>query len=75
VKAPSLRPIGTIARVFRTKGYGFIITNGDREIYFHRDSLGGLSFEELSKGVPVAFELEQGEKGPQAARVFPTGRR
>ena len=75
VKEPGPRPMGTIARVFRTKGYGFIQTDGDRQIYFHRDALDGLSFDEVSKGMPVAFELEKGEKGPQAARVFLVGRR
>ncbi len=75
VKEPGPRPMGTIARVFRTKGYGFIQTESDRQIYFHRNSLDGLSFDDLSKGTPVAFELEEGEKGPQAARVFLVGRR
>jgi len=75
VKEPGPRPMGTIARVFRTKGYGFILTEGDRQIYFHRNSLEGLSFDEIRKGLPVAFELEEGEKGPQAARVFLVGRR
>jgi len=67
--------MGTIARVFHTKGYGFILTEGARQIYFHRNALDGLSFEEIHKGLPVAFELEEGEKGPQAARVFLAGKR
>jgi cold shock protein len=75
VKEPGPRPMGTIARVFRTKGYGFIQTESDRQIYFHRDALDGLSFDEVSKGMPVAFELEEGQKEPQAARVFLAGRR
>ncbi|HKA56713.1 MAG TPA: cold shock domain-containing protein [Candidatus Binatia bacterium] len=75
VKEPGPRPMGTIARVFRTKGYGFIQTGSDRQIYFHRNALDGLSFDEVSKGMPVAFELEEGQKGPQAARVFLAGRR
>ena len=75
VKEPGPRPMGTIARVFRTKGYGFIQTDSDRQIYFHRNALDGLSFDEVSKGLPVAFELEEGQKGPQAARVFLAGRR
>lgn len=75
VKEPGPRPMGTIARVFRTKGYGFIQTDSDRQVYFHRDALDGLSFDEVSKGMPVAFELEEGQKGPQAARVFLVGRR
>ena len=75
VKEPSPRPMGTIARVFHTKGYGFILTESARQIYFHRNSLEGLSFDEIRKGLPVAFELKEGEKGPQAARVFLAGRR
>jgi CspA family cold shock protein len=67
--------MGTIARVFRTKGYGYIQANGDSQIYFHRNALEGLSFDEVSKGMSVSFELEEGEKGPQAARVFLVGRR
>jgi CspA family cold shock protein len=75
VKEPPPRPMGTIARVFRTKGYGFIQADGDRQIYFHRDALDGLSFDEITKGLPVAFELEEGKEGPHAARVFLAGRR
>jgi CspA family cold shock protein len=75
VKEPGPRPMGTIARVFRTKGYGFIQVDSDRQVYFHRNSLDGLSFDALIKGMPVAFELEEGNKGPQAARVFLAGRR
>ncbi|MGH7964671.1 MAG: cold-shock protein, partial [Candidatus Binatia bacterium] len=75
VKRPDPHPLGTIARVFRTKGYGYILTDGDREIYFDRGALDGLSFDEISKGLQDAFELEDGEKGPHAARVFLAGRR
>ncbi len=75
MKEPGPRPMGTIGRVFRTKGYGFIQTDGDRQIYFHRNALDGLAFDDVSKGMPVAFELEEGQNGPQAARVFLAGRR
>lgn len=62
-------PTGTVARVFRTKGYGYIQTS-DGQIYFHRDVLDGLSFDEMQKGLPVSFELMTGKNGPQAGRVF-----
>lgn len=75
VKQPGPRPMGTVARVFRTKGYGFIQTESERQIYFHRNALDGLSFDDLTTGMPVAFELEMGKDGPQAARVFLAGRR
>jgi ribosomal subunit interface protein len=75
VKEPAPRPMGTIARVFRTKGYGYIQGNGDRQIYFHRDALDGLAFDDISKGLPVAFDIEEGKNGPQASRVYVAGRR
>jgi cold shock CspA family protein/ribosome-associated translation inhibitor RaiA len=70
VKATTpLRPTGTVARVFRMKGYGYIQTE-DSQIYFRRDALEGISFDEIRKGTPVSFELAEGKGGPQAVRVF-----
>ncbi|MBI3304044.1 MAG: cold shock domain-containing protein, partial [Deltaproteobacteria bacterium] len=40
-------------------------------VYFHKNSLDGLPFERLEKGMQVAFEIEEGEKGLQASRVLP----
>jgi ribosomal subunit interface protein len=69
VKTPPLYPTGTIARVFRTKGYGYIQTP-DGQIYFQRDALDGLTFDDVQKGMAVNFELTQGKNGPEAVRVF-----
>jgi cold shock CspA family protein/ribosome-associated translation inhibitor RaiA len=68
------RPSGFIARVFRERGYGFIRTAEDQEIYFHQAALHDLTLEELRQGMAVDFEVEQGEKGPQASRVYPPAR-
>lgn len=65
---------GIVSRLFAERGYGFIRTPEDQEIYFHRDALHNLVLDELREGLPVEFEVEQGEKGPQAARVYPVGR-
>jgi cold shock CspA family protein/ribosome-associated translation inhibitor RaiA len=62
---------GTISQLFDTRGYGFIRTPEEQEIYFHRDALHHLSFTELREGQEVQFDVEQGDKGPQAARVYP----
>lgn len=60
-------PHGVISKIF-PEGYGFIQTFGEREIYFHKNSvLDG--FEKLKIGAEVRFEEEQGEKGPQATTV------
>lgn len=72
VKTAPSRPTGTVARVFRTKGYGYIQTN-DGQVYFHQDALDGLSLEDVHKGASVSFELTDGKDGPRATRVFAAG--
>jgi len=74
-KAPGPRPAGTIARVFTDRGYGFIVTDDGEEIYFHRNALHQLDFASLTLGLPVEVEIEHGERGLQASRVFPAGER
>ena len=70
VKTHETSPIGRIIRIFPDQAYGFIITHDDqREIYFHRNSVLNNDFSYLRLGVAVTFIEEQGEKGPQAARV------
>lgn len=62
---------GTIKRVIRDRGFGFIRTADGQEVFFHRSSLHLLSFDGLKEGETVEFEIEQGEKGPRAANVRP----
>jgi cold shock CspA family protein/ribosome-associated translation inhibitor RaiA len=62
---------GTISQLFGDRGYGFIRTLEAQEIYFHRDALHHLTFTELREGQEVQFDVEQGDKGPQASRVYP----
>ena len=66
-------PRGTVAKIFPFDGYGFIMTNDGREIYFHRNSVIEPTFERLEEGVPVSFLEEQGKEGPQAIRVAVSG--
>jgi cold shock protein len=60
---------GTIKRVIRDRGFGFIRSAEGREIFFHRSSLQGLSFEARKEGDNVEFEVENGPKGPRATSV------
>ena len=64
---PPLR--GVICKLFPKEGYGFILKEGGGEVYFHKHALQSLTFDELSDGTDVAFNLEEGEKGPQATTV------
>jgi cold shock CspA family protein/ribosome-associated translation inhibitor RaiA len=67
--APPLR--GVISKRFPQEGYGFILQEGGGEVYFHRNALHGLTFEALEDGTEVAFNVEEGEQGPQATTVNP----
>ena len=60
---------GVICKLFPKEGYGFLLKEGGGEVYFHKHALQGLTFDELSDGTDVAFNLEEGEKGPQATTV------
>lgn len=64
---PPLR--GVVCKLFPLEGYGFILKEGGGEVYFHKHALQGLTFDELSDGTDVAFNMEEGEKGPQATVV------
>ncbi|HEX9426346.1 MAG TPA: cold shock domain-containing protein [Candidatus Polarisedimenticolia bacterium] len=60
---------GTIAKVVRDRGFGFIRGNDGRDIFFHRSGLVNLNFDDLEQGVSVDFEVEKGAKGLRAANV------
>ncbi len=66
---PPLR--GVICKLFPKEGYGFILREGGGEVYFHKHALHDLKFEELTDGTEVVFNVEVGEKGPQATTVNP----
>ena len=60
---------GTIKRVIRDRGFGFIRSGDGKEIFFHRSSLQELNFDVLQEGQAVEFEMENGPKGPRAVEV------
>lgn len=59
---------GTIKKVVKDKGFGFVIPDdGGDEVFFHRSRLGPkIRFEDLREGDEVQFEVRSGEKGRQA---------
>lgn len=60
--------IGTVKRLVRDRGFGFI-TTGDNEFFFHRSAVVDAFFEDLTEGTPVLFEPGQSTKGPRAEQV------
>ena len=71
VRVPPIPIRGVISKLFPDQGYGFILQQGGEEVYFHRNAVHDLRFEDLQDGMEVSFNLEQGLKGPQATTVNP----
>jgi CspA family cold shock protein len=61
-------PGGTIKRLVRDRGFGFIRDDGGQEWFFHRSAVQG-DFEQLREGQRVSFDEEPSDKGPRAGNV------
>ena len=60
---------GTIKRL-TDKGFGFITGEGlEKDLFFHSNSLVGVTFDELKEGDAVSFETEESPKGLNAVNV------
>jgi cold shock CspA family protein len=70
-KEPGPRIHGRIVRLFPERGYGFIETEAQREVYFHAHAVHGIDCADLRPGMVVDLDIEAGEQGPQASRLTP----
>ena len=61
---------GSIKRL-TDRGFGFIDTGKEKDLFFHSSSLQGVSFEELREGQKVSYTEGQSPKGPCAENVKP----
>jgi len=59
-------PKGTIIRLM-DRGFGFIKTEEETDLFFHRNELQEVEFNSLSVGQKVEFEKGQGRDGRPAA--------
>jgi len=59
---------GTIKKIIRQKGYGFISPDdGSGDVFFHRGSLAPRNqIEDFNEGDTVQFQVRKGDKGPVA---------
>ena len=60
---------GTIKRLVRERGFGYIQGNDGVELFFHRSALQGEGFDTLAEGQAVEFDVQSGDKGPRAANM------
>lgn len=61
-------PEGKIKKL-TDRGFGFISTDGPKDLFFHSKALQGVSFEELQEGQKVSYTEGNGPKGPCAENV------
>lgn len=69
VKRHETQPEGIIAELNIEEGFGRISSSEGRSIYFHKNSVLDIDFNDLEIGMGVRFAEEQGDKGPQASTV------
>ena len=53
-----------------SKGYGFIEVAGRRDLFVHFSAIQKEGYKSLAEGEAVTFEIEEGDKCPQAAQVI-----
>ncbi len=66
------KTIGTVKWFNEDKGFGFITpADSSKDVFVHFRAISGDGFKTLVEGQSVSFEVEQGQKGPQAVNVVP----
>jgi CspA family cold shock protein len=64
---------GTVKKLIRDRGFGFITAEDGNEVFFHRSDLLEADFDSMEEGAAVEFEMGTGAKGPRAMKVKVTG--
>ena len=60
---------GTVTWFNDAKGYGFISRQNGEDVFVHFSAIQSDGFKSLDEGQSVTFEIEQGQRGPQATNV------
>lgn len=62
---------GTVKWFNSTKGYGFITGEDEKDYFVHFSAINIDGFKTLEEEQEVTFDIEDGQKGPQATNVTP----
>lgn len=60
---------GTVKWFNADKGFGFITAESGNDVFVHFSAIQGDGFKTLEEGQTVTFDVEEGQRGPQAANV------
>ena len=64
---------GKVIRFNKKKGFGFIKSDDERDIFFHYSSLVMEGFKDIAIDSEVEFDLEETDKGLRASNVKKIG--
>ncbi|HGZ3248455.1 TPA: cold shock protein CspA [Staphylococcus aureus] len=60
---------GTVKWFNAEKGFGFIEVEGENDVFVHFSAINQDGYKSLEEGQAVEFEVVEGDRGPQAAKV------
>ena len=61
---------GTVKWFNAEKGFGFIAPDdGSADVFAHFSAIQGSGYRSLEEGQKVSFDIEQGQRGPQAQNI------
>ncbi|PWG00132.1 cold-shock protein [Levilactobacillus bambusae] len=60
---------GTVKWFNADKGYGFITLDNGSDVFVHFSAINADGFKTLEEGQKVSLDVEDGDRGPQAANV------
>ena len=61
--------VGTVKWFNAEKGFGFIEREGGDDVFVHFSAIQSQGYKSLDEGQRVEFDLENGQRGPQAGNV------
>ena len=60
---------GTVKWFNADKGFGFITSEDGQNLFAHFSAIQSDGFKSLDEGQKVEFDVEEGQRGPQAVNI------